>query len=170
MTKKTITTLSISSAYFVVFGLVLLYALITVQSQKAEAVSLRTTLAEQTTKQAAARTVETTIANTEVVRNELASFFLSEKETITFIADIEALASVLGVGVETTALDITRPAGGNAVLKTGFAVTGSRIAVINFMQALETLPYHSTLPTLRVSNQGDGEWQGQVEVLVTLAL
>jgi hypothetical protein len=170
MTKQTVTTLSIGATYFLVFALVLLYALITVQSQKAEAVSLRTALAEQTTKQAAAQTVETTIANTESVRSELASYFLSEKETITFIADIESLATDLGVGVVTTALDIERPAEGNAVLKTGFAVAGSRIAVVNFMRALETLPYHSSLPTLRLVNQGDGEWEGQLEVRVTLAL
>ncbi len=170
MTKQTITTLSIGTTYFLVFALVLFYALITVQSQKAEAVTLRTTLAEQTTKQAAARTVMATIDSTEAVRTELSGFFLSEKDTITFIADIEALATTLGVAIETTALDIERPAEGNPILKTGFAVSGSRSGVLNFMRALETLPYHSTLPSLRVSNQGDGEWQGQVAVLVTLAL
>jgi hypothetical protein len=170
MTKQTITSLSIGSGHFIVFALVLIYALITVQSQKAEAVSLRTTLAEQTTKQDAARTVESTIVSTEAVRDELAGFFLSEKETITFIAENEALAKVLGVRVETTALDISRPSDSNAILKTGFMVSGSRTGVLNFMRALETLPYHSTLPTLRFANEGDGEWQGQVEVLVTLAL
>lgn len=170
MTKQTITSLSIGSGHFIVFALVLLYALITVQAQKAEVESLRTTLAEQTTKQAAARTVETTIANTVAVRDELAGFFLSEKETITFIAEIEALANVLGVQVETTALDISRPSDSNAILKTGFRVSGSRTGVLNFMRALEAIPYHSTLPTLRFSNQGDGEWQSQVELLVTLAL
>jgi hypothetical protein len=170
MTKQTVTTLSISATYFVSLVLVLLYAFITVQSQKAETVSLRTTLAEQTTKQAAAQTVETTIQNTEAVRTELASFFLSEKETITFIAEIESLATDLGVRVVTTALDIERPTEGNAILKTGFAVTGSRAAVLNFLSAMETIPYHSSLPALRLSNEGDGEWGGQVEVLVTLAL
>ena len=170
MTKPTVTTLGIASVYFLFFTMVLLYAFVTVESQKAETMSLRTTLAEQTTKQAAARTVKGTIEVTETVREELSSYFLPEKETISFVAEIEGLAGAVGVSIETTALDIVRPPEGAAELKTGFVVEGSRAAVMNFMKALETLPYHSRIPTLRLENGGDGVWSGQVAVFVTLTL
>lgn len=170
MTKPTITTLGIATVYFVTFGLVLIYAFVTVQSQRAETMNLRTTLAEQNTKQAAARTVESTISSTETVRTELSSFFLPEKDTISFIAEIEDLAGAVGVSIETTALDIVRPADAVPELKTGFVVKGSRAAVMNFLRAIETLPYHSRVPVMNMADQGDATWQGTVEVYVTMAL
>lgn len=170
MTKPTITTLGIAAVYCTCFALVLVYAVVTVRSQRAETVILRTTLAEQTTKQDAARTVANTVATTEAVRTELASFFLPEKETISFIAEIEGLAEALGVAIETTALDIVRPADAVPELKTGFVVSGSRLAVLNFLRAIETLPYHSRVPTMTMIDQGDSMWQGTVEVYITMAL
>jgi hypothetical protein len=167
MTKPTITTLTIATLYFLVFGAVLGYSFVTVQSQKTEAKALRTELATQTMKQNSVRTVAATISSTEDVRNELATYFLPEKETISFIAEIEGLATTVGVGVETTALDIIREKDRPVELKTGFAVFGSRRAVLNFIAAIETLPYHSRTPIIRIERDGN-TWRGQVDVFVTI--
>jgi Tfp pilus assembly protein PilO len=169
MTKPTITTLTIATVYCLAFVLVLGYAYVTVRAQRSEAVSLRTTLAEQTSKQAAARTVRETIAATTDTRQTLSSFFLTESETISFIAEIESLAAAVGVAVETTALDISKQADSRPELKTGFAVEGSELGVKEFLRAVESLPYHSRLPQVRVSRDGN-RWQAQVEVYITMSL
>lgn len=167
MTKQTVTTLGIATLYFLVFVSVLVYAFISVRSQKADALALATTLAEQTSKQSVARTIATTIESTTQIREELSSYFLEEKDTISFITEIEGLAGVLGITIETTALDMTKTDAGRQELKTGFAVKGNRLAVLRFMEAVETLPYHSRITAMQVAGSGN-EWRGQVDVFVTI--
>ncbi len=167
MTKPTITTLGIATTYFLVFAGVLGYAFVTVEAQRSEAMNLRTTLAEQTSKQTVARTIGDLTASTAEVRGELADYFLSERDTISFIAEVEALAGAQSVAIETTTLDIVRPADAAPELKTGFRVEGTRQSVLAFVQALETMPYHSRIPSVQFTQ--DGNVSGaQVEVLVTL--
>jgi hypothetical protein len=168
MTKQTVTTLSFATIYFVIFVSVLVYAFVSVRSQKADALALATTLAEQTSKQSVARTVATTFESTTALREEVSTYFLEEKETISFITEIEGLAGVLGVAIETTALDMTKTEGGRQELKTGFAVKGTRAATLRFMEAIETLPYHSRIASMQVAGEGN-EWRGQVDIFVTIA-
>jgi hypothetical protein len=168
MTKQTVTTLGIASLYFIIVVSVMVYAFVSVRSQKADALALATTLAEQTSKQSVARTVATTIESTTALREEISTYFLEEKETISFITEIEGLAGVLGVSIETTALDMTKTEGGRPELKTGFAVKGTRSAVLRFMEAIETLPYHSRIASMQVLGEGN-EWRGQVDIFVTIA-
>ncbi|MFM2339532.1 MAG: hypothetical protein RLZZ360_168 [Candidatus Parcubacteria bacterium] len=167
MTKKTVTTLGIATLYFAVVLSVLIYAYVSVHSQKADALALATTLAEQTSKQSIARSLAATFDATIDVRTEIASYFLEEKETITFIAEIEALAQALGVSIEPTALDFVTTESGRRELKTGFAVKGTRTAVLQFMKAIETIPYHSRIASLQVVGN-DNEWSGQVDLFVTI--
>ncbi|MFN3693300.1 MAG: hypothetical protein ACK4SL_04395 [Candidatus Paceibacteria bacterium] len=167
MTKQTVTTLGVASLYFVIVASVMVYAFISVRSQKADALALATTLAEQTSKQSVARTVATTIESTAALREEVSTYFLEEKETISFITEIEGLAGVLGVTIETTSLDMTKTEGGRGELKTGFSVKGTRAAVLRFMEAIETLPYHSRIATMQVTGEGN-EWRGQVDIFVTI--
>ncbi len=167
MTKQTITTLGIATLYFLVVVSVLVYAFFSVRSQKADALALATTLAEQTSKQSVARIVATTIESTVALREEVSTYFLEEKETISFITEIEGLAGGLGVTIETTALDIVKIEGGRPELKTGFAVKGTRAAVLRFMEAIETLPYHSRIASMQVMGEGN-EWRGQVDIFVTI--
>lgn len=168
MIKQTVTTLGVATLYGVCLFAVLLYAYITVSSQKGEVYNLKSTVAAQLDKQSAARTVASTIVATESVRQDLASHFLSEKDTISFIANIETLANSLSVKIETTALDIIRPTDGSPELKTGFTVTGNRTAVLGFMSALETLPYHSRMPVMKLDAKDGSAWQGNVELFVTM--
>jgi len=168
MTKKTTTTLTIATLYFGFFVALLIAAFITVGSQKRETIQLRTTLAEQNAKEQAANTVAVTVAATANDRAKLNSFFLSEKETITFIADVEALAKTLGVTVQTTGLDIVRPAEAPARLKASFAVTGTRSGVVSFMEAMENVPYHSSIGTMRMGREAGQVWSGSVDMIITL--
>ena len=109
-----------------------------------------------------------TIDATAADRAKLTSYFLSEKETITFIADVEALAATLGVTVETTGLDIVRPADNPAGLKISFAVSGTRTEVLQFMEAMENIPYHSTISTMRIGRETGQVWSGSLDMLITL--
>ncbi len=168
MTKKTTTTLTVATLYFVGFFLLLISAYITVRSQKTETMQLRTTLAEQNAKEQVANTVAITVEATANDRAQLQNYFLAEKDTINFIADIEALAKTLGVTVETTSLDIIRREGVQSQLKTSFAVTGARSGVVSFFEAMETVPYHSTITTVRLNREGGQVWSGSVDILITL--
>jgi hypothetical protein len=167
MTKQTVTTLGIATLYFVIVASVMVYAFVSVRSQKADALALATTLAEQTSKQSIARTVATTIESTATLREEISTYFLEEKDTISFITEIEGLAGVLGVTIETTSLDMTKTEAGRAELKTGFLVKGNRTAVLRFMEAIEILPYHSRIASMQVTGEGN-EWRGQVDIFVTI--
>jgi hypothetical protein len=168
MTKKTTTTFTIAAFYFIGVFAVLLYAYIAVSAKRHEAITLRQTIAEQKSKQVTADMVETAMTNTAAERTELNSYFLAEKDTISFIANIETLATKVGVNLETTGLDVVKPADGRPELKTSFQVSGSKLAVLRFLTALETLPYHGRIPTLRLGSGDDKVWQAEVAVVTTM--
>jgi hypothetical protein len=62
---------------------------------------------------------------------------------------------------------MTKGEEGRQELKTGFAVKGTRAAVLRFMEAIETLPYHSRIASMQVTGEGN-EWRGQVDIFVTI--
>lgn len=168
MTKKTTTTVTIATLYFVGVFLLLVSAYITVRSQKTETMQLRTTLAEQNAQEQVANTVAVTLEATASDREKLRGYFLSEKETISFIADVEALADTSGVTVETTMLDIVRPQEAAPRLKAGFAVAGTRDGVERFIEAMEQVPYHSSITSVRIARESGQVWTGSVDILITL--
>ncbi len=169
MTKKTTNTLAVASIFaLVTFGV--LVAMVFVLFNKEEAlVLLKTTIAEQRAKEQAARSVSQLIDETAPTRTELASFFLAEKDTITFIAEIEKLAVEKGVVLRTTGLDL-RPASETTPveLQTQFTVVGSRSAIVDFMQALETLPYHSRLPKWGIFSRDGKTFESSIDIFVTI--
>ncbi len=169
MTKPTITMLTVSLIYCVLFGGVLIYAYVSVSSQGQEVKRLELTMAEQNAKELAARSITEIISKTQDSRDKLSRYFVTEKDTINFITDIESLAASLGVSIETTSLEILPgQTGARGQLKTSFAVEGDRTAIKNFIKAIENLPYHSTVPELEIDLNGN-EWSAYISVLVTMS-
>jgi hypothetical protein len=170
MTKKTTTTLLIATIYFLVFFAVLVYAYVSVRAEQVSFTDLSTTLATQTAKETAARHIAELSSTTAVERAELQDYFVPEKKIISFINEIEALARSIGITLQTTNLDLTPAKDKNpAVLKTGFTVSGPRDGVMTFMHMIESLPYHSQIPTMDIVEKEQGAWQGTVMLNVTIS-
>jgi phenylpyruvate tautomerase PptA (4-oxalocrotonate tautomerase family) len=169
MTKQTTTTLIVASLYFTVFLALLVYAYISVRAEQVRYQELTTTLATEAAKQAVAHQITEVSSRTVAERAELQHYFVTEKETISFITEIESLARSIGVTLETTSLDLTPATGKDpAILKTGFLVKGSQTDVTTFLQMMESLPYHSRIPTMDISRLGSNEWQGSLSLEVTV--
>jgi hypothetical protein len=159
----------VAISYCLGAGLVLAGTIYFTEQNKTKFAEVRNRNAEaQATKQLVA-TTEQTLLLSEKDRQTLDTFFIAERDTIHFIAQVEALAETLGVGVETTQLAV-KP-GKDEVpsrLEIGFIVKGTYGAVAQMLSALETLPYHKTIPNTSIKKSDTGQWVGTVVMYVTL--
>jgi len=157
-----------ATLYSLFWSGVLVYVFFTITAQGETARTLATTIAEQATKEAAAETTSQIIESTATERDTLSNFFVSEADTISFLAMIESTARDVSVSLETTELAViekteTKP----AALRTSFRFEGSEAAVGQFLRALETLPYHSNIPELSINLNKTG-WEGSLSLLTTI--
>jgi hypothetical protein len=170
MTKQTTTTTILAACYCVVFAGVLAYAVTNVRAAGVTYMNLTTTLAEQQAKQQAARTINQLVSATEADRTTLATFLVTEEDTIAVITEIESLAAATGVAFKMQNLAITSKTDTTpAALESSFEVVGSRSAVERFVKALEVLPYHAELPSMNLSRDGE-VWRGTIALVVTLSV
>lgn len=109
------------------------------------------------------------VGDTEVERNQLADHVLTKSETISFLADIEELGKRRGVELVTNSLEEKQGAGDFDYLQINFSVAGDQQLVEEMITVLETLPYHSNLQSLQLTNSNnDGTAQLGVTLLVSL--
>lgn len=168
MNSHTRTMLIIASLYFLGWVAALGWGFITVSAQGYKMESLATLQAEQMAKEAAVQTTAQITETTKAEREQIASYFVTETEAISFLAMIETTAVQMGVTLETTGLEVLAKTETTAAeLKTNFSFSGKQIAVQRFLQALETLPYHSRIPALTIGLESD-VWQGTVELHTTI--
>jgi len=122
----------------------------------------------QATKQLAT-TIEQTLRLSKSDRDELDSFFISERDTIHFITRVEELARRIGVSVETTQLAVL-PSKDEVPsrLHIGFEVEGEYPDVEQMLSAVETLPYHKSIPDVAIIQSEAGVWTGTIALYVTL--
>jgi hypothetical protein len=174
MKKRTKTTIIIATSYFLALLGMFVYALYLVNMQGATFAAARVEIAERAAKEAAYASVISTTEQSQADRAELESYFITERETVRFIAAIETAATQIGVTFETTELSVTDAKTTDtettpATLTVGTKFTGSERAVTQFLTLLETLPYHATIPSLSMTNQTEnGNWVGQAQVILTL--
>ncbi|MFM2424051.1 MAG: hypothetical protein RLZZ70_440 [Candidatus Parcubacteria bacterium] len=169
MTKQTTTTTILAGCYCALFVGVLVYAVIHVRALGVTYTTLTTTLAEQQAKQQAARTINQLVSSTESDRSKLATFLVTKQDTIALITEIESLAKATGVAFKMQNLAILEKSDSTPeALQANFEISGSRLSVQRFIQALEVLPYHTQIPRMQVNRDGD-VWQGTIELLVTLS-
>jgi hypothetical protein len=171
MTKSTKTTAIIAASYFVLFAGIFSYALYLVRAQGAALDETRTTLAERSAKEVTYNSVVRVTENSKANREEIAGYFITERDTVGFIADIERAATQIGVVFTTTELSVTEPQSADGViipatLVVGSKFTGTKAAVNKFLTLLENLPYHASIPSVTLSNQSeDGVYAGQAEMI-----
>lgn len=98
-------------------------------------------------------------------------FFDEESDSLAFLTKIETLAPELGLTFKNLSIgrvpqDPAVPLGnGEVVFKVEYV--GTKSEVMEFTRLLESLPYHSRLENLTISNDSEG-WKGEAEVRVTI--
>lgn len=102
---------------------------------------------------------------------ELASYFLTENNTIIFLSEIETLASTMGLELITDALKVDplpNPKYQGITLQ--LRISGAHDQVLDFLEIVETLPYYSRIEALTLEREGgDAEnWIAAVTLLVGL--
>jgi len=101
-------------------------------------------------------------------REELAShFLLRESDTIIFLSEMEQLAPVVGLSLETESLEQVSQDGKDWI-QTKFNVTGSREDIQNFIQILEIIPYVSRLTSVLIEKDRSDNWRADVVIQVQL--
>lgn len=174
MTKRTKTTLFIATIYFLVLVVIFVYALYFVRAQGSALDRARVETAEATAKNAAYNSIVRITESSESDREELQRYFFTEKDTIGFIAELEAAAARVGVTFETTELSTPEPViksgqPANRTLVMGCRFVGSEESVKRFLTILENIPYHAEIPTMTISNQAlDNKWVGDGKLVLTL--
>lgn len=112
------------------------------------------------------------VEDTALERGELLSYVLVKDDVPTFITKLEGYASEQGVLVETSNLRERDGEVFNELLLT-LEMSGSKKALVQFYQILESLPYHSYVSSLSLTrvfnaNTGAATWESSVELTVTL--
>lgn len=132
-------------------------------------------IAEQALKEKAYFDLVQIVDATKADREKIATFFITEKDTIRFITTIEQYARQQRVMLETTQLAVEpkkekteKSEASDAMLKIGFTFTGTEEAVKNMAAIFETLPYHKTISEFVLQQSEQGGWTGSILLAVTI--
>ena len=148
---------------------VLVGAVYYTEQNKSKFADVRNRNAEAQATQQLARTIEQTLRLSESDRQALDSYFISERDTIHLITRVEALAETFRVSVETKQLSVTPKKDDiPSRLEIGFETEGAYNDVVLMLSALETLPYHKTIPNVSIMQNDKGIWTGTIALYVTL--
>lgn len=108
--------------------------------------------------------------DSETDREELSSYFLTrESDSIDFLNLVEGIAPTAGVTLKTSNLEtIVDKSDSSSWIEVSFSFTGSRIAVHNFIEILENVPYVSRLMSIDISSRSNTNWQADVVMRVRI--
>ncbi|OGG89174.1 hypothetical protein A2592_00540 [Candidatus Kaiserbacteria bacterium RIFOXYD1_FULL_42_15] len=170
MSKKTKLMLYISILYSFILVAFLAYGIYQVKVQGDVFDANRLLIAEQNSKELAYHNLIQTTESTKEDRATIEQFFITEKDTISFITDIEQLASKMGITLETSQLSVNPKTDKSAAqLYAGFKFTGQEKAIKQLVLLFENIPYHKTIPELVLThNPEDGTWKGSILLYITI--
>lgn len=152
------------AAFLMVFGLV--YVI------ESDAEQLRTKAAELAFQKAQAEEqFETTrlLEDTQEERNRLADFVLTEQTIIDFISEIETIATSqqLDFDTQTIAPKKTKhPTFDDLTISFGFS--GAEDNVWYMIKLFESLPYHSHIQDIDLSQNSEGNWSVRLLIHITI--
>lgn len=129
-----------------------------------------TTIKESNLRTQNYRQLEATINQSQAERAALQQFFLNETTTITFLSEVEAIARAGGVQITTDALVVEpHPTEGFETLRLQATLVGAEENVLNLLEVLESLPYHSTLRSLTLQKEPtNANWKATVVITFSL--
>lgn len=127
-------------------------------------------LTENNSKESTSVRVKRLIQETEQQRQTITNnFFANESQSISFLNEIEKLARNLGLSLKTEALDkVIDPVSNGETVKIIFAFNGQKSTVLRFAKILEVIPYHSTVDSLVLRKQLNGNWEGRATISITI--
>lgn len=127
-------------------------------------------LSENTTKERSYLRLQRSVMETESERASLASsFFKQEGDSITFLSEVETLASALGLSLKTEGLDkVVDKETGKEFVKISFVYSGQKDTVYKFSRLMEFVPNHSVIDSLSLKNTSDNNWEGKLSMSITL--
>jgi len=127
-------------------------------------------LTENNSKESISVRIKRLVQETESQRLTLTNnFFTNESQSISFLSETEELARNLGLSLKTEALDkVVDPVGSEETVKIVFAYTGQKSTVLRFSEILEVIPYHSSVDSLVLRKQADGNWEGRATISITI--
>lgn len=174
MTKRTKTTFGISMLYALFFIAALGIMGFVIYDQGAKREETKLMIAERSAKDASYSNVMHLVESSTEDRAELMTYFITEKDTIGFISELENAAATVGVSLETTELSVTPVVTKDgittpAVLAVGVAFKGGESAVKKFITLLESVPYRKDIPNFTVTSEvGIGEWSAKTVLRITM--
>lgn len=159
----------LASIYCLLAVVVLAGSIYYTEQNKNKFADVRNRNAEARAMQELSTSIEHTLRLSEDDRQELSSFFISERDTIHFITKVETLAKTMQVNVETTQLSVV-PKNDKTPsrLEIGFIVEGNYSNVAKMLSAIETLPYHKEILQIAITKSSEKTWEGAVALYVTL--
>jgi hypothetical protein len=108
------------------------------------------------------------LLSTKSDREELTTYLLTEEHTSDFLTDIESFGPRLGVALTTLSLTVEEKEGMFDDLLIEFSFEGTEFAVKNMLEVFETLPYHSQVTTLTMTESIDGNTEVTLGLRVSL--
>jgi hypothetical protein len=125
------------------------------------------TIADTRAKERAYKDLALQVANTASKREALNSFVLTEDKTGTFLTEIEALGTQIGVKLTTTSLKVEKKKDLPDTLQVQFSIEGNELSVKKMLTIFETLPYHSVVQSVTFTKEG-GSIRSSIDLKVTL--
>lgn len=169
ITSKAKKVVVVAVAYCFLAVLVLAATIYYTEQNKKDFAEARNSNAKAQAMQKLSNTVEQTLLLSEDDRRELNSFFISERDTIHLITQVEEMGDKMGTNIETSQLSVVPKKGSTpSRLEIGFVVEGFYNNVASTLFAIETLPYHKRVPQITVLEKSDGLWEGTIVLHVTL--
>lgn len=174
MNKKPHTFLIVAIICFVTAAGAFAYALYEVNQQGLRYAESKKLIGEQTAKEASYNTVQGLLVSTSDEREKIKSLFIEERDTISFISEIEKNAGIVGVTLTTNELSIspsvtdTNGVTSPALLVVGFDFSGSQSAVWQFLTLLENIPYHKKITEVSFVKSDNNVWKANVKMQLTL--
>ncbi len=171
MTPITRNMLIVASLFFTVSAATFAYAVYTLNTQSVRFAELKAAELSSLEKEQTYLAISRIVATTETERAEIMSYFITEREAVSYIAEIEALAKRLGLAIETTELAAVPGSVKDRIpasLNAGFQVTGSKAGVDDFMRRVEHAPFHQIVTDMSIETDSDtGMTDGMVRLRVT---
>ncbi len=123
-----------------------------------------------------AQSLQQQLQATEAERQQLETYFLDVVQVAQFLEQIETYARANNLRLRSTSLnEVTESVSATTQLmrvRIPYEVSGSRFAVMRFINLLETLPYHSDIQRLRLRSATNDAEQvtAEIELLISSQL
>lgn len=167
ITKQTKFIGGIAVALFIAMCVAVVVAVYSIIAQGERLENQMVLLADVTAQQQRIGEVDRILEASATDRAELETLFLTEADTIDFLATIEEAARMRGIELTTESLKVEEPKDEPAVLVINFTFSGQPAEVREFITLLESVPYGSYLTDLQVQVQRES---GTAEAKLALTI